>query len=240
MHPRASSSPAIRAPWSLAHGGATVRAAGTEARLDLAVPVSGLVITTADRVDRLLGIDLHAAAGLPVDHWVRGDDLTAVYEPDDPRRLRATAMWRVRPATVAAWELVISAQTALLHADAALAVVSEIAGTDLHWTELTACPTRWNPLDAAGPVPVAAGAVLVRRADTAVVVAVHPQDPRQMTVAADGRRARVECRVFPAALEKGVILRSRVLAAVGAARGAESWAGNLCAAFAASPPFLDT
>ena len=195
-----------------------------------------LHLAEADGVDHLLGVDLRAA-GAPADDWVRGGDLTAVYEPDDARRLRATAMWRVRPAAVAAWELVISAQTALLHADAALAGVSDVAGGDAHWA---AADARWMPLDASRPLPDEAVAVLVRRTATAVVVSVHPQDPRRIGVSRRDGRIRIECDIFSTALEKGVILRSRVVAAVGASRGAESWAGDVCRAFAASPPFLDT
>lgn len=236
MPARASSPPARPATWTRAGAVATVHAADAEARLDLAAPDAGLVVTAHDVVDHLLGIDLHAAAGMPVDHWVRGGDLTAVYEPDDSRRLRATAMWRVHRAEVAAWELVISAQTALLHADAALALVSLVAGTDVRWA---AADARWMPLDAPGPLPAQAVAVLVRRGATAAVVAVHPQDPRHIVVTGGGP-VRIACGIFPAAIEKGVILRSRVLAAVGAAHGCESWAVDLCGAFAESPPFLDT
>jgi hypothetical protein len=36
------------------------------------------------------------------------------------------------------------------------------------------------------------------------------------------------------------LLRSRVLAAIGPAADATGWAGDLAAAFAASPPFLTT
>lgn len=234
---RAAAAPTSSTAWSHADRVATVRAAGTEGRLDLAAPEAGLEIATADGVDRLLGVDLHGAAGAPVDQWARGGDLVAIYEPDDPRRLRATAMWRVGPAASAAWELVISAQTALLHADAALAVVSDVAGGDVHWA---AADGRWMPLAESRPLPPEAVTVLVRRAATAAVVAVHPQDPRRIVVAGTDGRVRIRCGIFPAAIEKGVILRSRMLAAVGGARGAESWAADACAAFAASPPFLDT
>ena len=237
MPTRAAAEPASPTAWSRVERVATVRAAGTEGRVDLAAPDAGLQITTGDGVDRLLGIDLRAAAAAPVDHWARGGDLIAIYEPDDQRHLRATAMWRVRPAAVATWELVISAQTALLHADAALAVVSDVAGGDVHWA---GADSRWMPLVESRPLPAGALAVLVRRAATAAVVAVHPQDPRRIAVAHAAGRVRIECGIFPAAIEKGVILRSRVLAAVGAARGAESWAADACAAFAASPPVLDT
>lgn len=229
------------APWTLAGTVATGRAATTAARLDLAAPASGLVVAGAGDPDHLLGIDLHAPAGPPAEHWVRGADLTAVYEPPDPRRLRATAMWRARPAAVAAWELVVSAQTSLLHADAALAVVSDVACDGASWAgPATTGACRWAPLTSTGPLPPEAACVLVQSGATAVIVAVHPQDARRIAATLTRGRAWVACDFFPTAIEKGVILRSRMLAAVGPAAGAESWAADLCAAFAASPPFLDT
>lgn len=228
------------ASWNLSGAVAAVRAGAVEARLDLAAPATGLVVAGPAGADQLLGVDLGAPAVPPADHWVRGADLTAVYEPADGRRLRATAMWRRHPGPVAAWELVISAQTALLHADAALAVVSDVDGDDVRWTTADSPPSAWRPRGEPRRLPAEAAAVLVRRRTSAVVVAVHPRDPRRIEVASAAGRSRVECGIFPAAIEKGVILRSRVLAAVGPAAAAESWAAELCAAFAASPPFLDT
>jgi hypothetical protein len=223
--------------WMLSGTVATSRAGATEARVDLAAADAGLAVASTDASDELLGLDLRGAATAPTDAWIRGADLTAIYEPDDQRRLRATAMWRVLADGIAAWELVVSAQTSLLHADAALAVVSRVACAEARWLGADA---GWRPLRDAGPLPREATAVLTRRADTAVLVAVHPQDPRRIAVELVRGRARVECGIFPATLEKGVILRSRVLAAMGPAATAESWAAARTAAFAASPPFLDT
>ncbi|MFM7109129.1 MAG: hypothetical protein ACKOZU_11145 [Planctomycetaceae bacterium] len=223
-------------PWTLAGLVATSRE--DAARLDLAAPAAGLVVGGA-AADHLLGLDLRGPAGPPADHWMRGADLTAIYEPEDRRRLRATAMWRPYPAAEAAWELVVSAQTSLLHADATLAVVSDLTGDAASWTT-AADRGRWTPLGEPRRLPAEAAAVLVRRRDTAALVAVHPQDPRGIAVATARGRARIECTIFPAAIEKGVILRSRALAAVGPAADAEAWAAALCATFAASPPFLDT
>jgi hypothetical protein len=71
-----------------------------------------------------------------------------------------------------------------------------------------------------------------------VLVAAHPGDARRLTIRRDGTRIVVECWLFSTALEKGVLLRSRVLAAVGSAADATRWAGDLAAKFAASPPML--
>lgn len=226
--------------WTLSGVVATTTAATTTARLDLAAPAAGLRLAETGRADQLLGIDLGGSAAPPADHWTRGPDLTAVYEPDDTRRLRATAMWRARPGSRAAWELVVSAQTALLHADPALAVVSDVACDRALWGTVAAAGCRWTPLEAAGPLPAEAALVLARRGVTSILMAVHPQDPRRIEVALADGRARVRCGIFPCALEKGVILRSRVLAAVGPAADDETWADALAAAFASSPPFLDT
>lgn len=224
------------AAWTLRGHVATARVAG--ARIDLAAPDVGLTMASDDGADELLGLDLLGGPPAPADHWIRGTDLTGIYEPDDPRRLRATAMWRSTPDGSPAWELVVSAQTALLHADAALAVVSHVACAEAAW--LAAGEREWRPIRASGPLPEAAAAVLARRLRTAVLVAVHPQDPRRIVVDLAGSRARIACGIFPAVIEKGVILRSRVLATVGPARAADEWAAARSAAFAATPPFLDT
>ena len=73
-----------------------------------------------------------------------------------------------------------------------------------------------------------------------MLVAAHPGDARRMTVRRDGKRVVVECWLFSTELEKGVLLRSRVLAAVGPTADATRWAGDLAATFAASPPMLTT
>ena len=53
-----------------------------------------------------------------------------------------------------------------------------------------------------------------------------------------GQRAVVECWIFSSAIEKGVLLRSRVLAAIGPTTGDLEWASGLATAFSASEPML--
>jgi hypothetical protein len=230
--------PTAAAPgWSLAG----LVASRAERRLDLAAPASGLGETRPVEADRLLGLDLRSPrgeAGL-VDHWVRGDDLVAVYEPADPRRLRATAVWRPLPAPATGWELVASAQTSLVESDSAVAVTASLAGEELLWSQGAAAgPAVWRPLD--GPTcPPEATCLLVQRAADAVLLAVHPADARQIVISRAGPRVRVDCWLFSTALEKGVLLRSRVLAAIGPAADT-AWADAILAAFAASPPPLTT
>jgi len=69
---------------------------------------------------------------------------------------------------------------------------------------------------------------------------VHADDGLGISVRPAGERARVECRLFGDALEKGVLLRSRVLAAVGPAADDTAWADRLVRGYVALPPMLDT
>lgn len=231
-----SSSVSPAAAWTIA--GRTA-AAAENARLDLDAPTRGLVLPTGDT---LLGIDLRTPCRAG-DHWVRGDDLLAVYEPADTRRLRATAMWRPFPvpaaADCAAWELTLSAQTALVQSDSALAVTADVGGGEMRWSR-DADGCTW----AADDEPPAEATALLFRPRTekparAILIAAHPADVRRLLIrrTAEGR-VQVACWLFSSAIEKGVLLRGRVLAAVGPATDAETWAAAVVTAFAASPPPL--
>lgn len=222
--------------WSVVER--AVMAAG-DARLDLDTPQRGLVLPNGDA---LLGIDLRTPCR-PSDRWLRDADLIAIYEPADARRLRATAAWRPfgHPAIASssAWMLTLSAQTALVQSDSALAVTCDVACADLRASRDPA-GAGWTPIAADGQLPDTATCLLVRRpADaTSLFVAVHPADARRIVVRRSAGRATIACWLFSSLIEKGVLLRGRVLAAVGPAAGDESWAAALGAAFAAAPPPL--
>lgn len=237
--PAVSPAPTVPASaWSLIDGIASQPLPEGDVRLELAEPSAGLRIRRADgRADCLLGVDLSDLA----DHWARGRDVAAVYEPTDPRRLRSTVMWRTHPRDggVTAWEVIASAQTSLLETDVTVAVHSEIEADELVWSTAD-LPPRWRPLAAGHPLPKDGSAVLARRAGSTCLVAVHPADARQVDVTSGGGRCVIDCRLFGSALEKGVLLRSRVLAALGPSHDDEAWANRLLAAFAASPPPLAT
>lgn len=212
--------------------------------IDLDDPRRGITLTRSgvDGTDSLLGLDLRSDHRL-TDHWVRGDDVTAVYESADARHLRTTAMWRLHTSDVntRAWELIASAQTSLLQSDSVLAVVSEINATDILFGTSRDGAVQWH----ADPSPEATCVLLGRgkaagSGSTSVLVAAHPGDARRLTVRRDCDRVVVECWLFSTELEKGVLLRSRVLAAIGPAAEATRWAGDLAATFAASPPMLTT
>jgi len=214
------------------------------AAIDLDQPRQGITLAgeSMPSAITLLGLDLRSECRL-TDHWVRGDDVTAVYESADARHLRTTAMWRLHPSDGAtrAWELIASSQTSLLQSDSVLAVVSEIDATDIVWGTCRDGAMHWHTDPSSDATCVLLGrSRATGSGDASVLVAAHPGDARRMTVRRDGTRVVVECWLFSTALEKGVLLRSRVLAAVGPAADATRWAGDLAAKFAASPPMLTT
>ncbi len=234
--------------WGLE--GHVASAACRGVRLDLAHPSAGLVTTTGDH---LLGLDLGLDPGQerpPVDRWVRGDDITATWEPGDERELRATGLWRQLhlPAIdgprvagggtgVVAWELIASATTRLLRADSTLAVTSDLDVGSV----LMAAWERGVPLPFLPGIDPHKGLVLVRRSRApSVLLMLHPSDHQAVSVERCGERTRIGCWLFPTGVEKGVLLRSRVLAAIGPAEGDMTWAADLATWFAASPPELAT
>lgn len=231
--------PVAAAHWSLDGRIATTPDGG---RLDLDAPGGGLALAAGR--DRILGVDLRTACG-PSEHWLRGPDLIAVYEPADPRRLRATAMWRLLPATAAppavAWELTLSAQTSLVQSDAVLCAVSDVGCLELLSRAATG---RWAAVPPDGQPSEDATCLLVRRpaaaadSPTTLLVAVHPADARRIAVRRRDGRVEVACWLFSTAIEKGVLMRGRVLAAVGPTHGDEAWAERAVAMFASSPPPL--
>jgi hypothetical protein len=246
--------------WSLDGRTAVHQAAAGRCRIDLDDPAAGLLVEPAtvpgpadarglsDAIatpvgpsdgDRLLGVDV-GRVDRAVDHWLRAGDLAAVYEPDDSRRLRATAMWRLQPRESAApgvaCELILSAQTSVLESDSGLAVVTEFAaGRVFHGqgdqtsgagaaTTAAGAGVVWRAVDdAAETVPAGVTAVLVHRESPSGpgsigIVAVHPADLRTIAIERRGDRLRITCWLFTGdleqTLEKGVLLRGRVLAAV--------------------------
>ena len=222
--------------WTLA-GLVAQRANAT---INLAAAQAGLTIAATG--DHLLGIDLGNDPGgqyEPSDHWARGEDLVAIYEPADQRQLRATLMWRWLAAPSPAWELVVSAQTSLLESDSRVAVISDITADNIAWGRSTAGGVVWEPLGTGSPCPLAADCLLVQRSGDAVVVAVHPADARRIELVGAGERLRIACWLFSEAIEKGVLLRSRVRAAVGPHQDT-AWASATVAALAAAPPLLTT
>ncbi len=212
------------------------------ARLDLESPATGIVVRSSDGEDHLLGVDLRVSptVNVPlVDHWLRGDDVVAVYRPGDPRRLEATAMWRRLCGDRLAWELVLSAQTALVESDGSLAVTCAVASGDVTVGRIAEGTLQWSPLGDAAACPPEATNILVQRPHDAALIAVHPSDARRIVVTPRNDHLHIACWLFSAAIEKGVLHRGRVLAAIGP-KETTQWADALIAEFAEAPPPLTT
>ena len=226
------------ATWSISGSVASWPHADGGGQIDVAAAGRGLEIQAASGGrDAVLGVNLSSLA----DHWLRGADLVATYEPDDPRRLRSTVMWRShgRHEGIASWEVVVSAQTSLLETEVAVEVWSDIAADSLLCLSGSNAPC-WRPIAPGEALPESAAAILARRAGSSCLVAVHPADARRIDIEHSAGRCGVTCRLFAAPLEKGVLLRSRVVAAIGPERNDEAWADRVLQAFAASPPPLTT
>ncbi len=212
------------------------------ARLDLQAPATGLAVRGETSDDHLLGLDLRVpqSDSVPLaDHWVRGDDVVAVYRPVDPRRLEATAMWRRLSCDQLGWELVLSAQTALVESDGSLAVTCDVALGDVTAGRVGEGSLQWSPLGDAAACPPEATNLLVHRAHDAVLIAVHPSDARRVVTTPHPSRLHIACWLFSAAIEKGVLHRGRVLAAIGP-KDTTTWADSLIVDFVATPPPLTT
>jgi len=231
--------------WSLVGRRAACTLGGVAATLDLDAAGAGLEIRPSggSSADRLLGIDLDAESRC-VDAWCRGGDITAVYETLDGGRLRATAMWRAAPpwlrGTSDAWcgELVASAQTPVLETVPRICVVADVAAASA--TPIVCAADR---LERAPSGVEPHGFLVNATGDHAILFLVHPLDARGATVTVAAGRARITARLFPSAVEKGVLLRGRVIAASGPAptvTAPGSWAATIATAFATSEPVLTT
>lgn len=241
--------------WSI-HG-SRADAIGQSGQIDLAQVAKGLVFAGGAQA---LGIDLPSACR-PTEAWARGRDLTAIYEPSDSRQLRITAMWRAIPQPadttgVAIWELILSAQTSLLETVASVDMLAEAAGsvTFGHWNgdqvrwrnaedkELTRCLWIW-PTPESGPHRMASSKPDAGKPAPGLLLAIHPLDAGSLNCSSgpDGRVA-IRCRLFPRDVEKGVLLRSRVLAATGPVDldWNADWVAPVLAGFSRSPLVLNT
>lgn len=206
------------------------------ASIDLAKPADGLRVAVPGlasglAVLRLALPPLYADdAARRLDSFVRGPDLVATYA-DTPRRdFRTQVYWRHLPDLAAdaalAVELIVSLQTELLDAQPELCVESTLSSAVV--AELTdvqledAAPPRIRPIETPPGSrrtlrsPAHSGALLTQLGDDwSYLEAVHPLDFQETVVSRSSEPSRpgVEWRhrLLAHRLEKGVILRSRIL-----------------------------
>ncbi len=241
-------------PWRLDVGSASLRLPRLSAVVRPLAPVVGLDELRIDghlvsATCRPLGVELTGIdqSGKPaaIEQYVRGGDLVATYMDCPAPALRTQIYWRVNshPSAdaVAAVELVISVQTSLLNSSPRLATRSLLAVDEARCLTSTDAARR-SDLGRSS-------CYLYRLAETPFSYAemVEPAQSLESVIegdvpGADARFKRLALRheLFPERLEKGVILRARVLGVFLDRRDDQSAAERHYAAFLSAEPPLTT
>jgi len=240
------------------------------AEVNLLRPEEGLARVALDGVEpsdsAILQLGLPIAdAARSVDHYVRGSDLIATYEETAGRPLRAQIYWRAASRRVdssatsappGAIELVTSVQTGLLDSDPRMATQTLVSATEVF--ELSDADSgAFSKLDGVSAEteynPTGATACFLVRLPLRVwsyAEMVHPLDAQASTVgmafrpsndfAGSGSVWRLRHELFLQRLEKGVILRARVLGLFLSRDDDMRAAAERYAAFCAEEPPLTT
>ena len=232
--------------WQLTDSIATLESNDLRARLDLKRPRAGLQFKRMRKDSRLefniFGIAQEAVQSTDVvklDAYVRGRDLVALYDESQPDHLRTQAYWRVLSASdlsasctpesvITAFDLILSVNTNLLDSDPQVTVQSTVPSKGLV-----------SHLDVGSARE--ASAVLVRLADENLnyLEIVHPTDACRSWIDESGpAHTQINHLLFQRRLEKGVILRARIRAAIVVSEEAEKLAAEVYEHFAASEPPL--
>lgn len=243
--------------WKLSGRLARLSQPDLAASVDLRRPDQGLCdVTFRGRtlpLISLLAIDLPDVAAEPEslsDVWVRGQDVVAVYEPTPRRPTRVEVYWRWLPiaadaglAQCAALELQVSVQTQLLDSHPEVSCSTAVKAASAARLQASGA---WQK----AAQPVATFLPLADRGctlwswlgdDAAYAEMVFPADFRVDQLAHESQdRWRLEHRLFPEFLEKGVILRSRIRGLFCPAANAEAAASAAFEQFAAAPLPLTT
>jgi hypothetical protein len=199
---------------------------------------------------------VEARRGPPdVDFYVRGGDLIATYAHRPERAMLAQVYWRAesqtRPRAIAAVELLVSVQTSLLDSCPKLATRSDVAAreafqlTDPARAAFESVAPQSNR--AAPAIPSGGPSCYLFRLGNAkysYAEMVNPADAQQsrLGISSDetGLRARLAHELFAERLEKGVILRARVLGVLLDRDGDQAATARHYAAFLSEPPPLTT
>jgi hypothetical protein len=230
----------MHSPWRLDGRRASLELGPLHALVDLEHPESGLTqlrrAGTSIPQAQILGVELpptdHAENRF-VDAYLRGTDLIGTYAEVAQPSLRWQIYWRASadrfPQTVAAIEAIVSVQTGLLDSEPRLTLSTTVpavklslwraSGDDvLRCDQFDALPTTKTMAASDGwgcfgfDLPDGAGSYLemVHPADFSASSVEAPLAPRGE--ARPGENVSLRHRLFSDRLEKGVILRSRVLA----------------------------
>ncbi|HEY2892561.1 MAG TPA: hypothetical protein VGJ16_00050 [Pirellulales bacterium] len=243
--------------WQLEDDLARLRFPRVQAELALAAPEGGLgrMSFGGSPVEglRLLALSSptarKASSARLVESFGRGGDLIARYADWPEMAMQAQLAWRTASPSfgnvLAGVEMVISVETSLLDSCPTMAIVSQVpAQTALNLPDQSS--DTFAHIDATrGLAPTAAAGCYLFRLDNlrcSLVQAVHPVDAptnrlEQSPRSPGGEKTNYLLRheLFAAQLEKGVILRARVLAALIEREADEAAAKALYKAFLDQP-----
>ena len=234
-------------------------AADLSGQLDLSRPGQGVRLVAAEQPTELLAVRLPTGCVEPADRWIRGADAVAIHEPSDSRRLRITSLWRLQPGPAACTlELVLSAQTAIVCSDGAVAVDCRLTAAAVSLGSSGETQTDWTaPATAAdGEQPISLPRQ--RLPDTAVLCLLFHQAVGARSLAVlvrrdEGRQVMLWQRAaagpkpprfalttwfFPTLIEKGVLHRGRIQAVLGPGKNDRDWAAAAASRLARQPPLL--
>ena len=205
--------PTLLSPWKLNDHLAQLHVDRFTAQIDLRRPMDGVVATAPNTCLglQLLGVDCPLFApgvgAVPAEVYLHERDLTVTYRESVHWPVQVDVTWRTVPAAIAETvgpilELVVSVRTQQLYSRPELIVGSRLPAGE-----------RLQP----GAAELS-GCFLVRFAEgqSTYVEMAWPRDGHSESRRDPAAPAllRIEHRLFPQSLEKGVILRSRLRGAV--------------------------
>jgi hypothetical protein len=226
----------MSAAWQLDGSKARLIGARAGATIDLAHPAHGLAISlpgvAPDQLAlRMLGIEIgeeNTRSAARLDAYVRGADLVATYDESPPASLRTQSYWRILEPSefapqsadivIAAFDLILSVNTSLLDNNPQSRVLSHVSQTQECFELIRDENERldFRHIEKPSPQPAqrfaGTGCYLYRfvPADFTFLQMVHPIDFGGAFAGSES----VSHQLFHQRLEKGVILRARMRAAV--------------------------
>lgn len=221
----------MHSPWSIDGARANLSTQRLHGHIELANLHSGMRVADHPSIGHWFGLILADAGEKPplADAYVRGRDLVARYEPLPSWPIGLELYWRVVESTESRFtlDLQISVNTGLLDGDPQLATR----------TELRAVVPRHETAD--NPLP--SGMAVCKTSDDGLYAEmIHPTDFCGQRIERSGGDTIIEHSVFRERLEKGVIRRARLRAALLSAPASQQEALALYEQFAAEDPDLST
>lgn len=206
-------------PWTIEQQQAQFQLPGFRATLNIGDPargLTGLAVAGQQLPGELLSIRIDGARPGLLDAYVRGSDLVTTYSESTSWPFRVQIYWRdcmsEYPGTTAAIELIASVQTHLLDTHPEMFAASQFDAPHVPVCSLD--PPRGNltPLESPSENDCGPGCFLVRELrNVSYAELIHPADFRGSTVQRNGATTLLKHKLFAQRLEKGVILRARVL-----------------------------